>query len=47
MRTRPENGRFGVKLEGAGKIRVYAICNPILQACVRPPHDWVMKVLRF
>jgi len=46
MRTRPENGRFGVKLEGAGKIRVYAICNPILQACVRPLHDWVMKVLR-
>lgn len=46
MRTRPENGRFGVKLEGAGKIRVFAICNPILQTLLRPVHDWCMSVLR-
>lgn len=46
MRTRAENGRFGVKLEGAGKVRVFAICNPILQALLKPLHDWVMAVLR-
>lgn len=46
MRTRPENGRFGVKLEGAEKIRVFAIVNPILQTFLRPLHDWVMQVLR-
>lgn len=46
MRTRPENGRFGVKLEGAGKIRVFAIANPILQTLLRPLHDWCMKVLK-
>ncbi|KAG9438895.1 hypothetical protein H6P81_021193 [Aristolochia fimbriata] len=46
MRTRPESGRFGVKLEGAGKIRVFAIANPILQALIRPIHDWAMSILR-
>lgn len=46
IRTRPESGRFGVKLEGAGKVRVFAICNPILQTLLRPLHDWVMKILR-
>lgn len=43
--TRPEAGRFGRKLEGSGKIRVFAIASPILQACLRPLHDWVMSVL--
>lgn len=45
-RTRPENGRFGVKLEGSGKVRVFAIGNPILQALIRPFHDFIMNVLR-
>ncbi|PKU60355.1 hypothetical protein MA16_Dca027626 [Dendrobium catenatum] len=31
MKTRPEAGRFGVKLEGSGKVRVFAIGNPIWQ----------------
>ncbi|MBA7579511.1 hypothetical protein ES708_21382 [subsurface metagenome] len=44
--TRPEMGRFGVKLEGSGKVRVFAIANPLLQALVRPLHDWAMDVLR-
>ncbi|XXG85511.1 hypothetical protein AAC387_Pa11g0574 [Persea americana] len=30
--TRPEMGRFGVKLEGSGKVQVFAIANPLLQA---------------
>lgn len=44
--ARPEMGRFGVKLEGSGKVRVFAIANPLLQALVRPLHDWAMDVLR-
>lgn len=44
MVTRPEMGRFGVKLEGSGKRR--AIANPLYQALVRPLHDWVMEILR-
>jgi len=43
MITRPELGRFGRKLEGSGKIRLFA--NPIFQALLRPLHDWVMRVL--
>lgn len=46
MVTRPEMGRFGVKLEGSGKRRVFAIANPLYQALVRPLHDWVMEILR-
>ncbi|CAK9153102.1 unnamed protein product [Ilex paraguariensis] len=45
MVTRPEAGRFGRKLEGSGKIRLFAIANPIFQTLLRPLHDWVMKVL--
>lgn len=39
-----ESGRFGTKLEGAGKVRVFAMCNPVLQNMVRPL--WVMTVLK-
>lgn len=46
MKTRPEAGRFGVKLEGSGKVRVFAIANPVFQALLRPLHDWVMECLR-
>jgi hypothetical protein len=45
MVTRPEIGRFGRKLEGSGKVRIFAIANPILQTLVRPLHNWVMQVL--
>ncbi len=33
-------------MEGSGKVRVFAIANPLFQARVRPLHDWVMNVLR-
>lgn len=46
MKTRPEVGRFGLKLEGAGKVRVFAIPSPILQCLFRPLHDWAMSILR-
>ncbi len=45
MITRPELGRFGRKLEGSGKVRIFAIASPLLQTLVRPLHDWVMTVL--
>ncbi|CAA0808047.1 Unknown protein [Striga hermonthica] len=45
-KTRPEAGRFGLKLEGAGKVRVFAIPSPILQRLVKPLHDWTMSVLK-
>ncbi|KAK4419026.1 putative nucleoredoxin 1-1 [Sesamum alatum] len=35
MSTRPEAGRFGLKLEGAGKVRTFAIPNPIFQTVVK------------
>lgn len=44
IRSPPEAGSFGVKLEGSGKIRVFVIGNPIRQALIRPFHDWVMIV---
>jgi len=46
MKTRPESGRFGLSLEGAGKVRVFAIPNPILQRLMKPLHDWEMSILR-
>ncbi|ASL68498.1 RNA-dependent RNA polymerase [Ocimum basilicum RNA virus 2] len=46
MTTRPESGRFGLKLEGAGKVRVFAIPNPIFQRFLKPLHDWEMSVLK-
>lgn len=46
MTTRPESGRFGLKVEGAGKVRVFAIANPLLQKLLKPLHDWIMSVLR-
>lgn len=38
--------QFGVKLEDSGKMRVFAIANPLFQTLVRPLNDWVMDVLR-
>lgn len=39
-------GRLSFKLERAGKERVFAIPNALLQALLRPAHDWCMSVLR-
>ncbi|KAK9081096.1 hypothetical protein Scep_031071 [Stephania cephalantha] len=36
MITRPELGRFWRKIEAAGKIRLFAIANPILQGLLQP-----------
>jgi len=38
-------GRFGVKIEAAGKVRLFAIASPIVQRFLRPLHDWLMKAL--
>jgi hypothetical protein len=46
IKTRPELGRFGLTLEGAGKVRTFAIPSPLLQRLVKPLHDWEMAILR-
>ncbi|KAL0385588.1 UNVERIFIED_CONTAM: putative mitochondrial protein [Sesamum radiatum] len=46
MSTRPEAGRFGLKLEGTGKVCILAIPNPIFQRLLKPLHDWEMSVLK-
>lgn len=45
MRWQPQLGRMGMKVEGAGKKRLFAIGSPLYQALVRPIHDWAMTVL--
>lgn len=45
LKTPPELGRFGRKLEGAGKVRLFAIVCPLLQTLIRPLHEWTMEVL--
>jgi hypothetical protein len=39
-------GRLGFTVEGAGKLRIFAIPNAVKQSILRPAHDWCMKVLR-
>jgi hypothetical protein len=39
-------GRLAQVLEGAGKRRVFAICNYMKQRLLYPVHEWAMKVLR-
>lgn len=39
-------GRLAFKMEGAGKVRVFAIPNAFKQALLRPAHDWCMSVLK-
>lgn len=34
-----------MKVEGAGKKRLFPIGSPLYQASVRPIHDWAMTVL--
>lgn len=46
LQTCAEVGRFGLKVEPAGKIRTFAIGNPILQNLIRPLHDWAMDLLK-
>lgn len=33
-------------MEGAGKVRTFAIPNSVKQSLLRPAHDWCMSVLR-
>ena len=44
MRWQPPLGRMGMKVEGAGKKRLFAIGSPLYQALVRPIHDWAMTI---
>jgi len=47
MLTRPEAGRFGVKRQGSGAVRMFAIANPVFQALLRTAFaHWVMECLR-
>ncbi|KAH7511618.1 hypothetical protein FEM48_ZijujMtG0004900 (mitochondrion) [Ziziphus jujuba var. spinosa] len=45
MRWQPQLGSMGMKVEGAGKKRLFPIGSPLYQALVRPIHDWAMTVL--
>lgn len=38
-------GRLACAIEGGGKRRILAIGNSIKQRCLRPVHDWAMRVL--
>jgi len=38
-------GKLAQALPGAGKRRIFAICNYVKQRLLRPVHDWAMKVL--
>lgn len=46
LKTCAETGRFGRKVEGAGKLRIFAIASPIFQTLIRPLHEWAMSVLK-
>lgn len=39
-------GTLGKKLEGGGKVRVFAMLDSIRQALLRPIHNWLMSALR-
>jgi len=39
-------GKLGLKHEGGGKVRVFAMLDSIRQALLRPIHNWLMSVLR-
>lgn len=38
--------RLGFQVEGAGKLRIFAIPNAVKQSILRPAHNRCMKVLR-
>lgn len=38
--------RLGFQVEGAGKLRIFAIPNAVKQSLLRPAHEWCMQVLR-
>lgn len=47
--SKPKAGRWGIlgkKIEGGGKIRVFAMLDSVRQACLRPVHNWLMRALR-
>lgn len=37
--------RLAVKLEGAGKVRLFVMCSSVLQMLLYPLHDWSMGLL--
>lgn len=39
-------GRLFQQFPGAGKRRIFAICNYMKQRLLNPVHDWAMSVLR-
>jgi hypothetical protein len=39
-------GRLGFKEEPAGKIRVFAMVDPLTQWALKPMHDWIFSILR-
>jgi len=39
-------GKLGYKLEAAGKLRVFAMVDPITQWVLKPLHDWIFSVLK-
>lgn len=41
-----ELGKMGLKLEAAGKVRLFAILDSISQRLLQPFHEWVFDVLR-
>jgi len=40
-----ESGRLSIKLEPAGKVRVFAIVDYWTQCALKPLHDWLMDIL--
>lgn len=42
----PVLGRLGFKEEAAGKVRVFAMVDPITQWLLKPLHDWAFSILR-
>lgn len=42
----PIFGQFAIKREAAGKIRVFALLDPISQSVLRPIHDLLFSILR-
>jgi len=40
------SGRLSIKLEPAGKVRVFAIVDYWTQCALKPLHDWLMDVLK-
>lgn len=42
----PDLGKLGVKMEPAGKVRVFAMVDTVRQRLLKPFHEWLMEILR-